>query len=149
MGRLPFRVKLTITLNEDDIFSSLETFNSIPEAAATTGFTNRGIRATYHKKKESLKKHSGEVYEFKWEEPNPICKALPSSRVKTYEIVKNCSKCSKPLTFKDKSFWFSMFKDGDYKNPMLFTSLYTAARKTGISIHALRNACEKANPMIM
>ena len=41
-----------------------------------------------------------------------------------------------------------MYKEGDYDNPMYFKSLYPALRKTGISVCALRNACEKTNEMI-
>ena len=61
---------------------------------------------------------------------------------------KKCSKCSKTLSFKDKSGWFFMHKEGDHDNPMYFKSLYPASRKTGISVCALRNACEKTNEMI-
>ena len=32
MGRLPIRVKLTITLSDDDRFSNPRTFNSVPES---------------------------------------------------------------------------------------------------------------------
>ena len=41
-----------------------------------------------------------------------------------------------------------MNKEGNDENIMHFRSLYAAARKTGILICALRNACEKANGMI-
>ena len=72
MGRPPIRVKLTITSSDDDRFSSPRTFNSIPEASFATGLTDRGIRASYHSKRESMRKKLGEVYNFKWEEPHPI-----------------------------------------------------------------------------
>ena len=73
MERPPIRVKLTITSSDDDrIFSSPRTFNSIPEASSATEPTDRGIRAAYHSKRESVRKKSGEVYNFKWEEPDPI-----------------------------------------------------------------------------
>ena len=72
MGRPPIRVKLTITSNNDDRFLSPRTFNSIPEASSATGLTDRGIRAAYHSKLESMRKKSGEVYNLKREEPDPI-----------------------------------------------------------------------------
>ena len=72
MRRPPIRVKLTITSSDNDRFSSPRTFNSIPEASSATGLTDRGIRASYHLKQESMRKKLGEVYNFKWEEPDPI-----------------------------------------------------------------------------
>ena len=66
MGRPSIRVKLTITLKDDDRFSVPRTFNSIPDASSATGLTDRGIRAAYHSKGESMRKRSGEVYNLKW-----------------------------------------------------------------------------------
>ena len=65
MGKPSIRVKLTITSKDDDRFSVLRTFNSIPEASSATGLTDRGIRAAYHSKRESMREKLGEVYNFK------------------------------------------------------------------------------------
>ena len=118
MGRPSIRVKLTITSKDDDRFLEPRTFNSIPDASSATGLTDRGIRAAYHSKQESTRKRSGEVYNLEWEKPDPI-------RVKPPRIVsKKCSKCSKDLTFEDKSSWFIMYPENDYEKPLNFVSLY-------------------------
>ena len=116
-------------------------FNSIPEASSATGLTDRGIRAAYHSKRESMRKKSGEVCNFKWEEPDPIrvkCQRTPS---------KNCVKCSKALTPEDRSSFFLMDRENDDES-LQFISIYRASKVTGISICALRNACKKANMKI-
>ena len=61
-----------ITSNDDDRFSVSRTFNSIPDASFATGPADRGIRAAYHLKRESMRKRLGEVYNLKWEELDPI-----------------------------------------------------------------------------
>ena len=107
MGRNSIRVKLSITSKDDDRFSVPRTFNCIPDASSATGFTGWGIRAAYHSKRESMQKRLGEVYNLKWEEPDPIGKALPGSRVKyVKKPTKKCNKCSKDLTPEDRSSWF-------------------------------------------
>ena len=100
MGRPSIGVKRTITSKDDSRFSKPRTFNSIPEASSTTGLTDRGIRAAYHSKRESMRKKSGEVYNFKWEELDPIL-VRP-----LWTPSKNCIKCSKTLTPKDRSLFF-------------------------------------------
>ena len=87
MGRPSIRVKLTITSKDDSRFLKPRTFNSIPYVSFATGLTDRGIRAAYHSKQESMRKRSGEVYNLEWEEPDPI-------RVKpTRTVTKECVKC--------------------------------------------------------
>ena len=54
----------------------------------------------------------------------------------------------KTLSFKDKSSWFMLDLNGEHEHLMQFSSLYEAAKVTGISICALRNACEKTNKTI-
>ena len=54
MGRPSIRVKLMITSRDDDRFLEPRTFNSIPDASSATGLTDRGIRAAYHSKRESM-----------------------------------------------------------------------------------------------
>ena len=54
MGRRSIRVKLTITSKDDDRFANPRTFNSIPDASSETGLTDRGIKAAYHSKRESM-----------------------------------------------------------------------------------------------
>ena len=98
MGRPSIRVKLTITSKDDDRFSVLGTFNSIPDASSVTGFTDGGIRAAYHLKRESMQKRSGEVYNLKWEEPDPTGKAPLGGRVKYAS--KPAKKCSKYHRFR-------------------------------------------------
>ena len=139
MGRHSIRVKLTITLKDDDQFTNPRTFNSIPDASSATGFTDRGIRAAYHSKQESMRKRSGEVYNLKWEEPDPI-------RVKPPRTAsKKCAKCSKDLIFEDRSSWFTMNRENDYERFLHFVSIYRALKRTGMSICTLRNACKRAN----
>ena len=102
MGRLSFGVKLKIISKDDDRFMTPRTFNSIPDASSVTGLTDRGIRAAYHLKRELMQKRSREVYTLKWEEPDTI-------RAKfIMKPAKKCSKCSKDLTFKDRSSWLVM-----------------------------------------
>ena len=72
MRRPSIRVKLTITSKDDDRFSVPRTFNSIPDASSAAGLTDRGIRAAYHSKRESMQKRLGEVYTLKWEELDAI-----------------------------------------------------------------------------
>ena len=100
------------------------------------GFSERGIRAAYYSKKTSVKNKSGEVYNFRWEEP--LAPLYP----------KICHLCSKTLSFKDKSASFSMLRDNFDTHKLEFESISKASRRTGISINTLRNACEKTNPTI-
>ena len=143
MGRPSIRVKLTITLKDDDRFMNPRTFNSIPDASFATGLTDRGIREAYHSNRELMQKKSREVYDLKWEEPYPIkpqCVKDPA---------KKCAKCSKDLTPKNRSLWFFMYQEGDhYERPLTFISLYLASKITSISICALKNARSKANMTI-
>ena len=62
MGRPSIRVKLTITSKDDSQFLEPRTFHSIPDASFATGLTDRGIRAAYYSKRESMRKRPGEVY---------------------------------------------------------------------------------------
>ena len=78
MGRPSIGVKLPITSKDDDRFSVPRTFNSIPDASSATSLTDRGIRAAYYLRRESMRKRLGEVYNLKWEEPDPIGEAPPS-----------------------------------------------------------------------
>ena len=82
MGRPSIRVKLMITSKDDSRFLKPRTFNSIPDASFATGVTDRGIRAAYHSKQESMRKRSGEVYCLRWEEPDPIRVKPPRTAAK-------------------------------------------------------------------
>ena len=84
---------------------------------------------------------SGEVYNFKWEEPDPIRVRPPRTPSK------NCVKCSKNLTPDDRSSFFLLDRGNDDES-LQFVSIYRASKVTGISICALRNACKKANMTI-
>ena len=141
MGRPSIRVKLTITSKGDSRFSNPRAFNSIPEASSATGLTDRGIRAAYHSKQESMRKKSGEVCNFKWEELDPIL-------VKYHRTpAKNCFKCSNALTPEDRSLFFLLDRGNDDES-LHFISIYWVSKVIGISICALRNACKKANMTI-
>ena len=142
-GRPSFRVKLTITSNDDDRFSIPETFESIMDASLAAGLTDRGIRMAYNSKRESMRKRSGAIYYFKWEEPDPKPVTIPITSLK------ECKSCSKTLTFKDRSSYFEMDLGYGMEDTYIFTSIRQASRETGISICALRNACKKANMSIM
>ena len=54
--RRGIRVKLTITSSDDDRFSNPRMFKSISDALLATGLTDRGIRAAYHSKRDSMRK---------------------------------------------------------------------------------------------
>ena len=142
MGRPSIRVKLTTTSKDDDPSTNPRTFNRIPDASSATGLTDRGIRAAYHSKRELMQKRLGEVYNLKWEEPDPI----RAQHVR--KPTKKCNKCSKDLTPEDRSAIFTLYPGGDYDIPLTFISLYRASKKTDISICTLRNACSKANMKI-
>ena len=136
MGRPSIRVKLMITSKDDDQFTNPRTFNSIPDASSATGLTDRGIRAAYHSKRESMRKRSGEVYNLKWEEPGPQSLGTCSMegltngdpiRVKyVSKPAKKCNKCSKDLTPEERSVLFTLYPGGDYDRPLTFVSLYQA-----------------------
>ena len=100
MGRPSMRVKLMITSKDDSRFLEPRTFNSIPDASFATGLTDRRIRAAYHLKRDSMRKKLGEVYNLKWEEPDPIWVKPPRTNSK------ECVKCSKTLTLEEKSWLF-------------------------------------------
>ena len=93
-----------------------------------------------------MQKRLREVYNLKWEEPDPIGEAPPGGRVKyVSKPAKKCNKCSKDLTPEDRSALFTLYPGGNYDRPLTFISLYRASKKTGISICVLRNVCSKAN----
>ena len=125
-----------ITSRDDSRFLEPRTFNSIPDASFATGLTDRGIRAAYHSKQDSVRKRSGEVYHLRWEESDPIRVRPPQTAAKEYV------KCSKTLTFEEKSSLFHLDRGNDNES-LQFVSLYRASKVTGISICALRNVCEK------
>ena len=101
-GRPSIQVKLTITSNDDDRFLNPRMFKSLPDTSLAAGLTDRGIRIAYNSKRESMRKRSGEVYRFKWEEPDPIQVKPPRT------VTKECVKCSKTLTPEDRSAFFLM-----------------------------------------
>ena len=141
-GRPAIRVKLTITSNDDDRFSSSRTFESILDALMATGLTGRGIRMTYNSGRESMQKRSGTIYYFKWEEPDPIPVTIPRTPLK------ECKSCSKILTFEDRSSFLRIDLGYGMEDTYIFTSIHQASRETGISICTLRNACKKVNTSI-
>ena len=84
------------------------------DASSATGLTDRGIREAYHSKRELMQKTSGEVYNLKWGEPDPIRVQYVS------KPAKKCNKCSKDLTPEDRSSWFMMDREGNnYENPYI------------------------------
>ena len=123
-------------------FLEPRTFNSIPDVSFATGLTDRGIRAAYYSKRESMQKRSGEGYNLEWKELDPVRVRPPRS------TAKECVKCSKTLTLEEKSSLFLLDQGNDIES-LQSVSLYQASKVTGISICALRNACEKTNLTIM
>ena len=74
---------------------------------------------------KSMRKKSGEVYNFKWEELDPI-------RVKHQQTPsKNCVKRSKTLTPEDRSSFFLMDRGNDDES-LQFVSICWASKVTGI-----------------
>ena len=61
-------------------------FNSIPDTSLATGLTDRGIKAAYHSKRDSLQKKTGEVYHLSWEEPDPIREKPPAKKKSMEQI---------------------------------------------------------------
>ena len=58
-----------------------------------------------------MRNRLGEVYNLKWEEPEPI-------RVKyVSKPAKKCNKCSRDLTPEDRSVLFTLYPGGDYDDP--------------------------------
>ena len=88
-----------------------------------------------------MRKRLGEVYNLEWEEPDSVRVRPPRT------AVKECVKCSKILTLEEKSSPFLLERENDDES-LQFVSLYWASKVTGISICALKNACEKTNLMI-
>ena len=121
-GRPSIRVKRTISSNDDDRFSSLRTFKSVPDASFATGLTDRRIRMAYYSKQDSMRKRSGEVYHLRWEEPDPTRVKPPRT------VTKECVKCSKTLTPEDRSTFFLMDQGNGYEF-LQFLSIYQNRRK--------------------
>ena len=145
-------VKLTITSNDDDRFSSRRTSDNMMDASIATELTDRGIRMAYNSGRESMRKRSGAIYYFKWEEPDPIPVTIPQSRASLgppRTSLKECKSCSKTLTFEDRSNFFGIDLGYGTEDTCIFTSVCQASRETGISICTLRNACSKGNMSIM
>ena len=67
------------------------------DASQVTRLTDRGIRMAYNSGRESMRKRSGAIYYFKWEEPDPIPVTIPRTPQK------ECKSCSKTVTFEDRS----------------------------------------------
>ena len=93
-------------------------------------------KAAYHSKRESMRKKSGEIYNFKWEEPDPI-------RVKYQRTPsKNCVKCSKNLTPEDRSS-FLIMDQGNNDESLQFVPICFQSKVTGISICVLKMAAKR------
>ena len=117
-------------------FVTPRNFLSIPAVSKSTGISLKVVRNTYHSKRTSIKKASGEVYTLKWME---LVAPIDTSK---------CCYCHNALTAKDRSTWFHIKRKDIKQYPMAFTSLYAASKVTGISNNALRNACETNNKKI-
>ena len=114
------------------------------DASIATGLTDRGIRMAYNSGRQSMRKRSGTIYYFKWEEPDP--RPDPKS-VRT--CLKECKSCSKTLTFEDRSSFFGIDLGYGTEDTYIFTSIRQASRESDISVCTLRNACSKVNMSIM
>ena len=136
MGRPPINISVLVSSTQDNRFVKSKIFFSIPEVSKAMGISLRAVRNLYHSKGTSIRKASGKVYTLKWYEPYI---PLDTSR---------CYHCRNALTVKNRSAWFDLEREDIKEASMNFTSLYMASKKTGISINALRNACEKSNKKI-
>ena len=136
MGRPPINISVLVSSTQDNRFVKPKRFFSIPEVSKATGISLRAVRNAYHSKGTSIRKASGEVYILKCYEPY-----VPLDTSKCYH-------CHNALTVKDRSAWFDLEREDVKEAPMSFTSFYMASKETGISINALRNACEKNNKKI-
>ena len=127
-GRPPIHVKLSITSKDDDRFSNLRTFQSIPDASLATGLTDTGIRMAYNSSRVSMRKRLGEVYIFKWKEPDPIRVKPLQSRAQgpPRTVTKECVRCSKTLTPEDRSQYFLLDRLNDDES-LTFVSIYHAS----------------------
>ena len=140
------------TSNDDDRFSIPRTFDNMMDASIATGLTDRGIRMAYNSGRESMQKRNGFMYYFNWEELGPHGPVsgdpIPDPKpVRT--CLKECKRCSKTLTFEDRSSYFGMDPGYGTEDTYIFTSICQASTGTGISVCTLRNACSKVNTSIM
>ena len=130
----PIRIKLRVTAKS--FFP--KTFATLSEAASETGLSVSGLRKAYHSKKATMTRKDGKVFNLEWK--NPIEFKLP-------EKITNFSY----VCFKDKIAPFSMVKLNKFnevEDYNVFDSIIDASRWSGVSVHALRNACEKGNPKV-
>ena len=90
-----------------------------------------------------MTRRDGKVFNLEWKKQVPY--KLPK------KIGDSCSVCGTPISFKDKITPFNMVKlnkFGEIESYEVFDSIIDASRWSGVSVHALRNACEKGNPKV-
>ena len=145
MGKKPIPISLKATSPEGEI----KMFKSIPEAAASLGFSERGVRKAYHEGRSRISE-----YQLEWLEPEVEVKGNPKvveriGRTKAALNEPNCSYCGKPLTCKDRvedGFRIMRLgKDGYPIEEYDIKSLYEAHKLTGLSLHSLTNAADMEN----
>ena len=135
----PIRIKLRVTVKsyKPTIFSSLS------EATKNTGLSVSGLRKAYHSGKKRMTRKDGKVFNLEWKKQVPY--KLPKKTGDTYSV------CGSPISFKDKITPFNMVKLNKFamiESYLAFDSIIDASRWSGVSVHALRNACEKGNPKV-
>ena len=132
----PIRIRLVVTSKS----FSPKLFATISEAASTTGLSVSGLRNVYHSEKATMTRKDGEVFTLEWKKPIEF--KLPE------KILNFCSLCSTPISFKDKispSQMIKLSRFNEVEDYDVFDSIIDASRWSGVSVHTLKNACEKGN----
>ena len=135
----PIRIKLRVTAKS----FPPKTFATLSKAASKTGLSVSCLRNAYHSKKATMTRKDGKVLNLEWK--NPIEVKLPE------KITNFCFVCSALISFMDKITPFSMVKLNKFneiEDYNIFDSIIEASRWSGVSVHALRNACEKGSPKV-
>ena len=143
MGRKGIPINLKATSTEGVVTR----YSSIPEAAAGSGFSERGVRKAYHEGRN----RTGE-YQLEWLKPEGEDAAGRIKRMEEALNVKNCMYCGKPLTKEDRiDDGFRILrlgKDGHPVEDYNAKSFYHAIKLTRLTFPALINAAEKGNTSI-
>ena len=135
----PIMIKLRVTAKSYEPI----TFSSLSEAAKNTGLSVSGHRKAYHSGKKTITRKDGKVFNLEWKKQVPY--KLPK------KVGDTCSVCGSPISFKDKIMPFNMVKlnkFGEIEIYEVFDSIIDASGWSRVSVHALKNACEKGNPKV-
>ena len=133
----------------------VKTFKSIREAAGELGFSERGVGKAFHAKRNRI----GD-YELEWLEPEeetePQSKPEPKTKLEKIKEDKSidCWICGKPLGPKDRMDdrcleIEELNSEGKEIESHFPGMLYKASKISGLSLHALRNARDKGNRLLV